>query len=85
MIQSEAIHTRPSGLRFTHIHISPIVRGREYVATFSFCYGTAAMMEVRIYGNSPLECVRKTSLFLRTTLEHSEWTFESKSKTTNDE
>lgn len=83
MEKQEVIHTRESGLRFTHIIIRPM--GRMCQAQFKYDFIQIAtggrvigtfprMIDTTISGKTAKECLDKVEEFFDTKLEFSEYT-----------
>ena len=71
------IHSRESGLKFTHINIITIFKKRKYRAEFSFWIDDKFKgkgLPTTIAGNSIAECINKVEEFFQTVLNESEYT-----------
>ena len=66
-------HKRKSGLIFSQVFISKIVKNKAYVAEFNVSFNNAIIqpMETRINGNSVEECIKKSEAFLGTKIKPS--------------
>lgn len=79
MEKQEVIHTRESGLGFTHIIIKPVGRRRQAEFKYDFLqipisHGLSKMISTTISGNSVAECIAKVEEFFNTELKESEYT-----------
>ena len=77
MEKEETIHSRESGLRFTHITIKPVGRMRQ--AYFSYWFENRDDLKGKpllttASGKNAKECIEKVEEFFSTTLKDSEYT-----------